>query len=514
MSDRMMRNSAMMRRLQSYAQQGLLLMALAPFAIWLAYYWAGEAGLIVGIVAATVLMAIVAVRSSHKADRYSRDLVTGLDLRDSFMQRTEETLAHCERTHRSTACFLIEIDTFEELVQRYGQSTCDRILETVADRILISMRADDAIARMGDNRIAVSLHPIRRVDLEMALQIAARLQTTLEEPIAINASSVYVTVSVGFCTLARAKTPDAASLIEAATTALIEARRTGPSSIRAFSSEMKRVEVARKALIDDAVGAFDRNEICAWFQPQLSTDTGQVSGVEALARWIHPERGMIPPAEFLPALEQAGLMDHLSETMLAQSLAMLRGLDLDGLHVPMVGVNFSAEELRNPKLLERVRWQLDRYELAPKRLSVEILETVVAGAPDDILVSNINALGELGCYIDLDDFGTGHASITSLRRFPIHRLKIDRSFVTRCDQDPDQQRMLNAILTMAERLDLETLAEGLESVGEHALVSQLGVGHVQGFSLARPMPPDMLGDWIRNHQEKVAAPPVIGGSHA
>ncbi|MGX9356515.1 putative bifunctional diguanylate cyclase/phosphodiesterase [Roseobacteraceae bacterium S113] len=514
MSDRLPRHILLARTIARHVKQGYVPLAFSPVLIWAAYYMWGELGLMAAAGGVSVYLLALSLLGSTKAETRNRDLVTGLDLRDELLKRTQEILDYCAQSGRSSAAFVIEIDNHAELIERYGQSTYDRILESVADRIMICMRADDAVARIGDSRIAIALHPIKRMDLELALQIAARLQATLEEPVAVNSSSIYITVSVGICILARAKTRTAAGLLDAATIALQEARRTGPSAIRAYSSEMKRVEVARKALIEEARGAFERGEIAAWFQPQISTDTGQVSGVEALARWIHPHRGMIAPAEFLPALEQAGLMDTLNETMLKHSLETLRGLDLEGIHIPVVGVNFAAEELRNPKLIDQVRWQLDRFELAPSRLSVEILETVVAGAPDDILVCNISGLSELGCHVDLDDFGTGHASITSLRRFPIDRLKIDRSFVTKCDSDPEQQRMLTAILTMAERLGMDTLAEGLETVGEHALVSQLGVGHVQGFGIARPMPKDMLGDWVRAHQAKVAPPPAIGGATA
>ena len=158
------------------------------------------------------------------------------------------------------------------------------------------------------------------------------------------------------------------------------------------------------------------------------------------------------------------------------------------MQVPTVSVNFSAAELRNPKLAEKLKWELDRFGLAPDRLTVEILETVVAETDNDVIVRNVAALAALGCGIDLDDFGTGHASITNIRRFALRRLKIDRSFVTRVDEDREQQKLVSAILSMAERLGLDTLAEGVETPGEHAMLSQLGCGHVQGFGIGRPMP--------------------------
>ena len=159
--------------------------------------------------------------------------------------------------------------------------------------------------------------------------------------------------------------------------------------------------------------------------------------------------------------------------------------------------------------MEKLQWELDRFELAPDRVTVEILESVVAEAENDTVVHNIAALSQLGCGIDLDDFGTGHASITSIRRFAVNRIKIDRSFVTKVDCDPVQQRMIAAILSMAERLELATLAEGVETIAEHAMLAQLGCSHVQGYSIARPMPFEETIAWLEHHRSKLAATPKL-----
>ena len=220
---------------------------------------------------------------------------------------------------------------------------------------------------------------------------------------------------------------------------------------------------------------------------------------------------MVSPAEFLPALEQAGLLERLGETMLHESLRALRAWDRAGMHVPSVAVNFSPEELRNPGLLERIRWEIDGFDLAPDRLTVEVLETVVAGRGDDVILRNLRGLAALGCRIDLDDFGTGHASIGAVRRFPIARLKIDRSFVAGIEDDPEQHRMVSAILGMAERLGLDTVAEGVETPGQHAMLAQLGCGHVQGFGIARPMPFDDAVVWAARLSARLDAVPRIAG---
>jgi len=229
-----------------------------------------------------------------------------------------------------------------------------------------------------------------------------------------------------------------------------------------------------------------------------------------LARWHHPDRGVIAPGLFLPAIAQVGLLERLGEVMLFQALMALQTWDEAGYDVPSIGVNFSQDELGNPKLVDKIKWELDRFEIDPKRLSVEILETVVTQSDDDIVTRNIAALANLGCGIDLDDFGTGHASISSIRRFAVSRIKIDRSFVMQVDRDEGQQKMVSAILSMADRLGLETLAEGVETLGEHAMLAQLGCDHIQGFGLARPMPFEKTGGWIEDHIKKVGPQVQIG----
>jgi diguanylate cyclase len=197
-------------------------------------------------------------------------------------------------------------------------------------------------------------------------------------------------------------------------------------------------------------------------------------------------------------------MELLTREMLTQALAALAAWDRAGLRVPQVAVNFAAEELRDPQLPERLIWALDRHDLAPSRLTVEVLESVVAGEGDDIITRNIGRVADMGCGVDLDDFGTGNASINAIRRFALQRLKIDRSFVRDIDTDRGQQKLVTAILSLAEKLGLDTLAEGVETRGEHAMLAQLGCGHVQGYVIARPMPFDDVAPWLLRHQESLA----------
>ena len=365
------------------------------------------------------------------------------------------------------------------------------------------------MGRLHGAGFGVALAPVPRADLEVVLQLSERLQAAVAEPVVTTGGTAHLTASIGFCLPARAPGPSGEALLEAAERAAAEAQRAGPAAVRAYSGGLRRRHTTCDALITDAEGALATGQIVPFFQPQLCTDTGRITGFEALARWNHPERGIVPPYEFLPALEQAGMLERLGQCMLHQSLQALRTWDRSGMEIPAVGVNFSPEELRNPGLVERIRWELDGFDLAPGRLTIEVLETVVAGQGDDMIVRNLLGLAELGCRIDLDDFGTGHASIGAIHRFPISRVKIDRSFIAGIEDDAEAHKMVSAILSMAERLGLDTVAEGVETPGQHAILAQLGCGHVQGFGIAKPMAYDDAVVWTARFQSRVGAPPQI-----
>ncbi len=432
------------------------------------------------------------------------NLTHALAMADRALVRAREASLH-------TACLLIEIDGLDDIARRAGAATVDAMRELTLSRLRNMLRRDDVAARLGDNRYVVLMSPSLRLDLEALLQLSSRLQSGLEEPASVDDSTRYLSASIGFCGSQRlADGATGRDMFDAAQVALDEAAANGPSAIRAWTETMRKAHAAQKTLAAEVKAALQNGQIQPWFQPQLCTSTGTVSGVEALARWLHPERGIVPPAQFLRTLDEAGEMASLGQVILRHSLTALRSWDQAGLDIPRVAVNFSDAELRDPKLVERVEWELDRFGLTPPRLGIEVLETVIADAPEGVVARNITALAELGCHIDLDDFGTGNASIAALRRFRVHRLKIDRSFVTRIDRDEEQRRMLAAVLGMADRLGLETLAEGVESVGEHALLAQLGCDHVQGFGIARPMPGEQLADWARAHDDRIAGARQLG----
>lgn len=498
------------RRLGLWLRRPELLVFLPALSL-MAFWAGGEAVMMMTALGLPVLFAFAgAFRGSDKIDQGLPDALGGLALRPQISKFLDKTLSDAPITGKTTACFVIQFDDADVLLDRHGRAVQTEVLARSAERLCASLREGDTVARLEGGGFAVALAPIRRIDLEGMVQVAARLQTALAPPISIDAARMYVTCSIGFCLGPRSPLPNGASLIDAAQVAADEACRNGPGAIRAYVPGMARKRADRDAFRGELEIALDEGHIRPHFQPQICTDTGAISGFEALARWHHAERGLIPPAEFLPAIEEAGLSERLGEVMLYHALAALVRWDKAGLHVPNVGVNFSSAELRNPRLAEKLKWELDRFDLTPDRLCIEILETVIAETDNDVIVHNISSLAKLGCGIDLDDFGTGHASITNIRRFAVRRIKIDRSFVTKVDEDREQQKLVSGILSLAERMGLETLAEGVETKGEHAMLAQLGCGHVQGFLFARPMPFEDTQQWIIEQHARRKLPPKIG----
>lgn len=480
-----------------------LILLLTPLVLVAGQAIGGPNGMMIAAFAFPLLLAI-AVPSDSAARAMTIDGQTGLPLRDTLEHDINVSLHNGQMSDQPTCAIVVAIDKFSYVEERFDHAHISDLLTLTASRIREVLREQDTLVRLDGPSFGIALAQ-GRVDLDITMKLAGRIQRAISQRVNLDGSAVFLTASVGLCLSSRLDVPTGDSLIGCANTAAIEAMRRGPSAIRSYSPAMRDRVARRNSLTDEVDQAMDQGDIIAFFQPQVDIATGKVSGFETLARWHHPDRGLISPGEFLPAIEQAGMMDRLSELMVKEGLKALRYWDDHGLRVPHVGINFSSAELGDPLIVERICDELNEYGIGADRLVIEVLENVVADRSDDIIVRNLSGLAKLGCCIDLDDFGTGHASITSIRRFAIERIKIDGTFVTGIDSDPEQQKMVGAILTMAEKLGVDTLAEGVETDGETAMLRELGCGHMQGYVLARPMPIAETLNWIRE-QDAQARP--------
>lgn len=498
-------NSPMIGHLRALSQaviSGPQALAFLPALMLGAFWVGGEGWLLLTALGVPLVVVLFGNTSDPQAANGPRN--------DLGLEATlDQVLLQCDTHKHRTALIYLTVDSFGKLSTNHGFSAADQIESHLCHRLRSALRPQDRLFPQGAGRFAIILAPVINLDLESTIQTARRLQQTVEAPAPLGGATLYLTCSIGFVLDRQMTRPYSPPMLEAAQAALDEAMHNAPGAIRAYAPGMVARKHAKTEKLNDLIAALENGAIHPWFQPQISTDTGQITGVEALARWKQGNE-TVPPSDFLPLIEQHGLCEQLGDVILHRSLMALAAWDKDGLAVPHVGVNFSEAELRNPKLVDKIVWTLDRFDLAPSRLSVEILENVVATSPEDVVVTNIAKLAQLGCAVDLDDFGTGHASITALSRFRVNRLKIDRSFVTNVDQDKKQQQLVAAILSMAEQLGLDTLAEGVETAEEHTLLAQMGCRHVQGFGIARPMPPNETRNWLEQYQARDHPIPDFG----
>jgi EAL domain-containing protein (putative c-di-GMP-specific phosphodiesterase class I)/GGDEF domain-containing protein len=507
-------SSSLPRRAISTLAGGPQILAFLP-AVTLAAYWLGGEPLL--LVTAVLVPALFAVAGfPYPSVEAPARPPTGNDElpgRTSAVARADSFIGAGDGAP-AFSVMAIGLDDAEEAAGRLGPAGFRQVTSQIGARLVTAVRSTDLVAQLTPSTFAIVLASPRSSDLETLLQVASRLQDAAAEPLALGATRVYLSASVGIARQDR-RHGSGEALVLAAERAVAEAMAHGPCSVRLWSETTLVPARAAGGLAAEVAEAIAAGQIVPWFQPQVRTETGVPTGAEALARWVHPVRGIIAPQVFLPAVEEAGLSDRLGATMLHASLAALKSFDTAGHALPCVAVNFSAEELRNPGIVDRVRWELDRFDLTPDRLTVEVLETVLDKTGDDMVTRSLAGFAALGCKIDLDDFGTGHAAIGSIRRFSVNRVKIDRSFVRRIDMDADQQNVVSAMILMAERLGLDTLAEGIETAAEQTVLARLGCHHVQGFAIARPMPEAAFLHWLAARGTQAAplpARPALTGS--
>jgi len=410
---------------------------------------------------------------------------------------------------RPGVLMLASVEGCNALEIGHGPKALRDAMDRIATRLRQEIGRHDTLFHLQTGTFGIALSPRAGLSLETCLTLATRLQHAMADPVTIGNGVQRLSLCVGFTFPDRADGTDAASLLRAATRALQEARSAGGGAIRSYSDAIRRDDALRAALADEVDGALRNGQITAYFQPQIDLTGSTIIGFETLSRWQHPTRGLIPPAEFLPAIAETGRMADLGDLMVRTAIEALTAWDRTGTPIARIGVNFSGAELCDPHLADRIALMVDASDITADRLAIEVLETVAARAADDRIATNLSALARMGCGIDLDDFGTGHASITTIRRLSIKRIKIDRSFVSRIDRDKDQQDMVAAILTMADRLGLTALAEGIETPVERRTLQELGCREGQGFLFARPMPLDEATGWIAAHRGETVAPVLL-----
>ena len=472
------------------------MLAFLP-ALCLAAYWGGGEVLLVTFALVTPL--IYALTGGFGATQGTLPSHVVKERRPEDVAKEFLDIAHYHG--QTTACFKIELRDLADWADRFGSSAADEAREVIKSRLISTLRQDDYLFQTSDRQLTILLAPGFRLKLDALLDLARRLRTAAEMPISVEGRSLVSSIHIGIASslnFGRNVTVD--TWFRSASEALSDALETGTGTTRVWSDKLSRKHHAKQSLHDEVIPAFEAGQIQAFFQPQVNITANKVMGMETLARWDHPTKGIIPAEAFLNAVKSSQQMSRLGRTMLTQALAALNSWDYNGYHVPTVSVNLSEFELRDPELAQLVKVELDRSTLPAHRLIFEVPETVLARSTDDIIRRNIRALASLGCSIDLDGYGVGGSDIALLQNIPLRRVKIDKSLVRGVDASPDMRCVLNAILSVCDTLQVESVGTGVETIGEHGALREIGYSIVQGFLFAEPCSAVDMGTWLADQQ--------------
>ena len=423
------------------------------------------------------------------------DTLTGLPNRALLLDRIGQAIAQAQRKRGVLALLFIDLDRFKTVNDSLGHQVGDRLLQSVAQRLEACTRGSDTIARIGGDEFVVLLSDLD--EPEDARHVAQKVLDALAAPATIGAHDLKVTPSVGICAYPH-DGEDVESLMRNADTAMYHAKQMGRNNFQFFTQAMNDAAQQRLRLENDLRRALERGEFALHYQPLLDVESGAIVGFEALIRWPHPTRGMIPPAQFIPVAEETGLIVPIGEWVLRRACAEARAWHSAGHAQLQVAVNCSAQQFQREDFVRTVASVLRETGLPAGRLDLEITEGVILHHSEEVM-ARFEALDEMGVRLSIDDFGTGYSSLGYLKRFAIHQLKIDQSFVRDISSDPDDAAIVSAIIAIARSLGLEVIAEGVETSEQLAFLKALGCARAQGYYFSKPLPVGevtaLLGDW-------------------
>jgi diguanylate cyclase (GGDEF)-like protein/PAS domain S-box-containing protein len=439
-------------------------------------------------------LAAIAIERKNAENQLARqalhDPLTGLPNRVLLLDRIGHALARLERRHVTVAVLFLDLDRFKVVNDTLGHEAGDRLLVELAYRIERSLRRTDTPARLGGDEFAVLCEEVR--DRQDALGIAQNLARTVAEPFTLEGEEVFLTTSIGIALCPSGSSTSPEVLLRNADSAMYRAKELGKARCELYEDSASR-EISALSFERALERAIEQHELRVFYQPEVSLETGQVVGAEALARWEHPEKGLMPAAHFIAAAEESGLILQIGAFVLEEAcrhIARLQG-QRDGLPALCVGVNLSARQLADPDLQGVVSRALRSTGTDPATLCFEIAESVLMDG-EGASVGALEQLRSLGVKVGVDNFGTGYASLSYLTRLPVDFLKLDRCFVTGLGRHPSDTAIVSTVINLAGALGLTTVAEGVETPGQLQELRALGCDIVQGFHLARPQPGHVL----------------------
>ena len=441
-------------------------------------------------VGSDVTQATVAEQQVLQLARY--DGLTGLPNRSMFMAHLELALNRARANEQQLALFFIDLDRFKMVNDSLGHAAGDNLLQVMAQRLSGLMRDSDLVARLGGDEFVVLLDS--GMDTDDLCKVARRMLTVLSEPLCLSGRLLQVSASIGIG-LYPADGTDVASLLKSADTAMYLAKSRGKNNFQFFTAELAQRASRHFTMESELRQAAERGELRLHYQPRYELGQTVMCGMEALLRWQHPQRGLLGPGAFIELAEESGLIVPIGRWVLEEACRQIRQWREIGLNPPRCAVNLSVRQFSHEAIVDEVRDALAQAGLEPAALEVEITESLLM-ADTERAQDVMHSLHELGIRIAIDDFGTGYSSLAYLKRFQAQTLKIDRSFVQGLPDDRDDAAITQAVIAMAHSLGMQVVAEGVETQAQLEFLRLHGCDEVQGFLLARPLPPELLADLL------------------
>jgi len=430
----------------------------------------------------------------------NRDALTGLPNRFKMMDLGTTAVSTAQRQGRALGLLFIDLDHFKDINDTYGHFAGDAFLRAVTQRLKGALRDTDTIARLGGDEFIVLLEACNsRANAE---EVANRLLHELQQPFVVEDTPVYAGASIGI-----ALYPEAGGsfdeLLKAADTAMYSAKSSGRMTYRFFEEQMREAAAKRLWMDNNMREALQGGQFVLYYQPKARIDTGEITGAEALIRWMHPARGLIPPGDFIAFAEESGFIVPLGAWVLQEACRQIRAwLDV-GLHIP-VAVNLSARQLKNDGLIDVIRDAIAQAGIEPTLLEVELTESALIEDEEKAL-RVLQSIRALGLRVYLDDFGTGHSSLSKLAKFPIDVLKVDRSFVSRLDSDVKSLALTKSIVLIGKTLGMKLMAEGVETPAQLARLTDMGCDFIQGYLISKPAPAAQFAEVFVHNRELLLA---------
>jgi len=420
--------------------------------------------------------------SSAKLDQLSfYDILTGLANRKLFQQ---ELLRQNEDSQQNAVLLYMDLSGFKRINDSFGRKAGDQVLIEVSQRLRKAVRANDMLARMGADEFAILLKNVK--SSQGARRIAEALQFSICQPYFLEQQEVLVSACIGI-TMLPADNPDAEYWLQNADLALYAAKQQGKDGISFFDPHIQTSVTQELQLEQELRRAIEVDQFTLFYQPLVDLKQHQVIGYEALIRWKHPEKGLLSPMNFIPVAEESGLIVPIGYWVIEQACQLIKHHDTQGHETRFVAVNLSPAQFKDPQLITRIREILNRIEINPALLEIEVTESSLIEDVDQA-VEVLHHMRSLGLTIAIDDFGTGYSSLAQLKQLPVDRLKIDRSFIIGLANDPDDQMIVEAVVAMAHKLGLKVVAEGIETEQQLAVLTSCHCDIGQGFLFGRPEP--------------------------